>query len=150
MPADPPPPANAAFLLMALGRRVRTQVEDRLRASGLTYRHLSALGHLAGQPDLSYSELARRAGVTAQSMQATVSHLEQLGAVERTTEPGRGRPSRLRVTDEGRRLVQAGMAVVADAEEDLLAGLGPDRRRRLTADLSELFRSSPGGSPGPR
>ena len=161
MPADPvppaaadgpgpPPPANAAFLLMALGRRVRTQVENRLRASGLTYRHLSALGHLAGQPDVSYSELARRAGVTAQSMQATVIHLEQLGAVERTTEPGRGRPSRLRVTDGGRSLLRAGSAVVADAEEDLLAGLDPDRRRRLTADLSVLFRNSLGEAPGSR
>ncbi len=73
-----------------------------------------------------------------------------LGAVERTTEPGRGRPSRLRVTDEGRSLLRAGSAVVADAEEDLLAGLDPDRRRRLTADLSVLFRNSLGGAPGSR
>lgn len=163
MPADPlppaddphvPPPANAAFLVMALGRRVRRQVEARLRASRLTPRHLPALGHLAGRPDLSYSDLARRAGVTAQSMQATVTHLEQLGAVERTTRPGRGRPSQLRVTDEGRRLLRAGTVAMADAEEELLGALDVEQRRRFTADLSVLFRASidrpPPDGPGSR
>jgi len=58
IPLEPPAPArpeidgqlSPAFLLMALGRRVRSQVEETLRGSGLTLRHVSALGHLASQP----------------------------------------------------------------------------------------------------
>ena len=67
-----PPAPNAAVLLIALGRRVGERVDARLAEHDLAYRHLSALGHLAHEPDLSYSELGRRVGVTAQSMGASI------------------------------------------------------------------------------
>jgi DNA-binding MarR family transcriptional regulator len=151
-----PPAANAAFLIMALGRRTRDQVDAGLRALGLTYRHFSALGHLAGQPGLSYSELGRRAGVTAQSMQATVNRLERDGAVERVTDPGRGRISQLRVTPRGHQLLRAGAAVVSEAEAELLAVLEPEQRRAFTGSLFTVFRAGlgpgrpPGQNPTPR
>ena len=78
------PMANAAFLLSGLGRIVRDEIEADLHREGLSLRHLSALGHLSRQQDVSYSEMARRAGVTVQSMQATIAGLEDLGAIERT------------------------------------------------------------------
>ncbi len=121
------PPLSAAFLLMALGRRVTEYVEGRLREDGITLRHLSALGHLHRQPGISYSELARRAGVTPQSMQDTLRLLESLGAVARETEPGRGRTATLRVTDEGHRLRVAGQAVITEADA-LIAAAVPDGR----------------------
>ena len=49
---------------------------------------LGALGHLARDEALPYSDLARRARVTAQSVQATVGHLVDLGAVSRRTDDG--------------------------------------------------------------
>lgn len=104
-PAERPPPGRPALLLLALGRLVREEVERALDAKGLSLRHLSALGHLSREPGLSYSTLGRRAGVTAQSMQATVRQLEQIGAVRRVTPAGRGRTAELRVTDAGRRLL---------------------------------------------
>ncbi|MCS7476925.1 MarR family winged helix-turn-helix transcriptional regulator [Umezawaea endophytica] len=125
MESESGPPLSAAFLAMALGRRVRERVEDRLREHGIALRHLSALGHLHRRPGISYSELARRAGVTPQSMQDTLRRLEQLGAVERTTEPGRGRTAMLRVTDEGHRLRLAGRAVI-DETDAAITGAGPD------------------------
>jgi DNA-binding MarR family transcriptional regulator len=144
-----PPPANAAFLIMAVGRRTRERVDTGLRALGLTYRHFSALGHLARQPGLSYSELGRRAGVTAQSMQATVNRLERDGAVERVTDPGRGRTSRLRVTPRGHQLLRAGAAVVTEAEAELLAVLEPEQRRAFTDALFTVFRAGLGPGPPP-
>ena len=50
--ADPPAPnappdVSPAFLLMNLGRLVRTDVEAQLRRQGSSLRHLSALGHLS-------------------------------------------------------------------------------------------------------
>jgi DNA-binding MarR family transcriptional regulator len=70
---------HIAVLLLALGRIVREEVERALDVQGLSLRHLSALGHLSREPGLSCSALGRRAGVTAQSMQATVRQLEQAG-----------------------------------------------------------------------
>ncbi|MGK2883043.1 MAG: MarR family transcriptional regulator [Mycobacterium sp.] len=58
-------------------------------------RHLPALGHLARSTGMSYSELARRASVTPQSMQATLTKLEERGAVAKTTDSGRGRTAHL-------------------------------------------------------
>ncbi|MEH3153871.1 MAG: MarR family transcriptional regulator [Gordonia paraffinivorans] len=137
MAADTPPPAvSASFLVMALGRRLRDVAEERLQAEGIALRHLSALGHLSRDPGLSYSELARRAGLTPQSMQATLRTLEELGAVHRDTDAGRGRTARLYVTDTGRELVRAGRSVY-DELDGLLRG------HLSEAAVIELLRSFP-------
>lgn len=133
------PPTSPAFLIMALGRRLREEVEQGLVEHRISLRHLSALGHLSREPGLSYSELARRAGVTPQSMQSTLRHLEILRAVERRTEPGRGRSARLHVTDVGAALQATGQHVIADADQRLLASLPDARRAALTQLLLELF-----------
>jgi DNA-binding MarR family transcriptional regulator len=122
----PQPVANAAFLTMTLGRRIREQIERRLREHDISLRHLSALGHLHREPGISYSELARRAHVTAQSMKATLEHLEHRGAVERRTPPGRGHRAELHLTAEGQRLRATGQQAIADANTRLLAALPAD------------------------
>ena len=91
-----PPPISPAFLAIGVGRVLRTEIETELARVGLSLRHLSALGHLAGQPGLSYSELARRGGITVQSMQSTLRQLEAMNAVQRLTPPRprtHGRPA---------------------------------------------------------
>ena len=117
------------MLIMTLGRRLREEVERDLAASGLTMRHLSAHGHLGRDPGRSYSELARRAGVTAQSMQATLQQLEASGAVERRTAPGRGRTAELHLTELGKQLRAAGLPALDQADQRLLAPRSPDRTR---------------------
>jgi DNA-binding MarR family transcriptional regulator len=133
--AAAPPPTNAAFLAMTLGRRIRERIEGRLREHDISLRHLSALGHLHREPGISYSELARRAHVTTQSMKATLQQLEQCGAVERRTPPGRGHRAELYLTPEGQRLRDTGERAIADANTDLLAALPPASH----ADFVELL-----------
>jgi DNA-binding MarR family transcriptional regulator len=146
-----PPGDSPGFLLMTVGGRVRDRIEQALRAENLSLRHVSALGHLARNPGVSYSELARRAGITPQSMQATLNALEERGAVARDTEPGRGRTARLHVTPEGHRLVRGGMRVIGEVDEEIRALLGP----RLSGELAEALRSmlpaipTGGRPPGP-
>ncbi|MEV8371536.1 MarR family transcriptional regulator [Kribbella sp. NPDC056861] len=126
-----PPAPSPALLLMMLGRRLREQAEADLRELGLSMRHFSALGHLAHHPGLSYSELARRDGITAQSMQATLRQLQELGAVERLTEPGRGRTADLQVTEAGQVLLERGRAVLRNADRRLLDAIGNENRELL-------------------
>jgi hypothetical protein len=64
--------SSVVLMLVGAGRFLQRRVDDELAALGLTLRHLSALGHLSHRPDLSYSDLARRARITTQSMHATV------------------------------------------------------------------------------
>ncbi len=139
--AAPPPgdPVNAAFLLIGLGRALREEADAGLRELGLSLRHLSALGHLARQPGLSYSELARRARVTVQSMQATLNQLEDLGTIERRTMPGRGRTAQLHLTDPGRQLLARATNVLQVADRRLAAQLGADDHRALSRILLRAF-----------
>ncbi len=129
---------------MGLGRMVRDDVEAALRAQGISLRHLAALGHLSRQPGLSYSELGRRAGVTAQSMQSTLYQLEKRGAVERRTEPGRGRTAELHVTPKGSKLLRDGQGVIHDADRRLLDDVPPDQHQQFTATLFHAFTTAVG------
>ncbi|MBB2937355.1 DNA-binding MarR family transcriptional regulator [Amycolatopsis bartoniae] len=128
MTVPQPPASSPAMLLVLLGRRLRTRIDADLKRTGLSLRHLSALGHLNGRPGLSYSELARRAGVTVQSMQSTLAQLETLGAIERRTEPGRGRTAELHVTETGAELLSKAHETVRAADETLLNAVNEDER----------------------
>ncbi|MFD4644455.1 MarR family winged helix-turn-helix transcriptional regulator [Lentzea sp. NPDC058436] len=140
-----PPPPSTAFLTMALGQRIKEHVENRLNEHGIALRHLSALGHLHRTPGISYSELARRAGVTPQSMQDTLRRLEDLGAVVRATEPGRGRTAMLRVTDEGHRLRLAGQAVFDETDAAIARAMPPGASEALAGALLKALQDF--GSP---
>ena len=132
-PAPPGPPATSpAVLLVALGRQLEARLDEALAPAGLSLRLMGALGHLARQPGLSYTELAGRARVTPQSMHATVASLIKAGAVS-PAGTGRGRRALLEVTPRGQRLLAAGQEAVAAVDAEL-RGLGP-----LPAD-GDLFR----------
>jgi DNA-binding MarR family transcriptional regulator len=138
---------NLAFLLMAAGRRIRERVEDELRADGVTMRHVSALGHLRREPGLSYSELARRVGITVQSMQATLTALEDAGAVERHG-GGRGRAVTLTITPRGEQLLAAATDAFDRADRDLAALLPPQAAQDLTALLAAFLGAPSTPEPG--
>ena len=127
------PPISPALLLMMLGGQLRQRTEAELRRQGLSMRHFSALGHLAHQPGLSYSELARRDGITAQSMQSTLLQLQDIGAVERLTAPGRGRSADLHVTAAGHALLNRCRAVLNGVDQNLREALGADNTSQLAA-----------------
>lgn len=128
---------------MALGTRIREHLEETLRVENIGLRHFSALGHLARDPGVSYSELARRARVTPQSMQATLTRLEQLGAVERVGEAGRGRTAHLHVTEEGHRLLAIGRRAFSQVDQALAQELGGAASRRFLETVDTVFRNEP-------
>ena len=149
--ASPPPlTSSLALLLVGAGRAAQRQIDAALAPEDLTLRHVGALGHLAHEPDLSYSDLGRRAGVTPQSMRATVQHLETLGAVRRTL-PGHGHPARLEVTAAGQRLLTRAREAVAALDRTLLASVPADQLHGLRMALFELMMSGfpPGEGAGP-
>jgi DNA-binding MarR family transcriptional regulator len=129
-----PEQVSPAILIMALGRTIRDRTDKQLHKQGLSLRHLSALGHLSRSPGMSYSELARRAGVTVQSMQATLAQLEEGSFVERRTKAGRGRAAELHVTVAGAEVLGNGQHVLDTADDGLMGGLS-NEERSLLVDL---------------
>lgn len=122
-PVDPPLEASTTMRLIAAGRVAQQRFEQALAELGLTMRHLGALGHLSRSPELSYSDLARRAHVTAPSMHATVRQLEDLGAVRRHL-AGHGHTARLEVTEAGVQLLAAVRAAARRIDDDVSESLG--------------------------
>ncbi|RZS43102.1 DNA-binding MarR family transcriptional regulator [Herbihabitans rhizosphaerae] len=136
--------ASTVMQAIRAGRVLQKRLEGELAELGLTMRHLGALGHLNRRPDMSYSELARRSGVTAPSMLATVRGLETMGAVHRTL-AGQGHPARLEVTPEGKKLLDKVRVIVGGLDDELTASLTGAQREALdeallvAASLPERF-----------
>lgn len=140
----PPLVGSTSFLLIAAGRTAQRRLDQALGERGVALRHVGALGHLARQPDLSYSDLARRAGITAQSMRATVRRLEELGAVRRTL-PGHGHAARLEVTPEGHDLLAWAADQARTVDAAVLADVTSDQTETLRRSLLTI--AMPGGRP---
>ena len=137
---------TAAMLVIVAGRMLQGRFEAELTGVGLTMRHLGALGHLAHQPDLSYSDLARRSRVTSQSMHATVRQLEELGAVRRTL-AGQGHRARLEVTERGQQLLDTARQAAFGLDAQVMADIPEADRetflRVLTTMLGPIAQNLP-------
>jgi DNA-binding MarR family transcriptional regulator len=83
-------------------------------------------------------------------MQATLTRLEQLGAVERVGEAGRGRTARLLVTDEGHRLLTIGRRAFSQVDEALARELGAEASTRFLETVDTVFRDQLWNPTGPR
>lgn len=134
---EPTGSGSVSILMVAAGRMLSRRVEDELATLGLTLRLYGALSHLSHRPDLSYSDLARRAGVTAQSMHATVRSLEQSGAVVRSL-PGQGHAARLEVTEHGRHLIAEVGKAAERLDQELFGRLSDEERNGLREGLLAL------------
>jgi DNA-binding MarR family transcriptional regulator len=107
---------SITMLLIGAGRIAQRRLDEALAEHGLTLRHVGALGHLARTPDLSYSDLARRAGVTVQSMHATIAALVDRGAIA-TADTGRGQRAQLRLTQHGHDLLATAAEIAHRLDE---------------------------------
>lgn len=96
--------------LAADGHRVK-------RSHGFVFQRL-----LVTQPTIG--ELAASLGITQQGASKQVVELEELGYVERIPSPHDARVRVVRLTDAGRRVIDAARALRRDFEDELVARFG--------------------------
>ena len=116
-------------------------IHARLWARGITDTrpsHGNVMEHLAFEDGLRLSDLASRAGITAQSMGQFVDELEELGYVERRPDPDDRRAKRVHLTRKGKRSSKIEWEVVREVEAALSALLGEKRLAQLRASLREV------------
>ena len=87
---------------------------------------------------VSLSEVAAVMGQTVPALSQRVSRMEALGYVERLPHPTDRRASLLRVTGEGRALLEQARRNIARRMEGILARMGEDSMDRLLALLEQL------------
>ncbi|MGA9872379.1 MAG: MarR family winged helix-turn-helix transcriptional regulator [Rhodococcus sp. (in: high G+C Gram-positive bacteria)] len=142
----PPKGAPLPLVLLGLGRIVERELGARLDSLGLTMRSFGILGHLSGVDSLSYSDLARRADITVQSMHTAVKKMIADDLVRGTGSAGRS--AHLSITDGGRERLHKARRVMGAYETELLAGGdGENARSALNALMATAWRvSAPGDS----
>lgn len=112
--------ASPLVVMLAVSDAWEARLTAELRDLGLSTRRLGLLAHLEALPDLSFSELARRTGITVQSAHAAVRQLAVDGLVDDATAHA-GARSMLRLTDRGRAVLEAAHERVAALDAALAA-----------------------------
>lgn len=100
---------------------------------------LAALRREGVPYQLSPGQLTAATHVTSGTMTHRIDRLVSRGFVERGSDPSDGRAVRVRLTEEGRRVVDAALSSLLAAEEALLSTLSPEQRARLADDLRALL-----------
>jgi len=106
--------------------------------TGLRPAHGNALEMLALQDGLRLTDIAAQAGMTTQSMGELVDDLVSKGYLRRQEDPADRRAKRIYLTDKGRRTADAGEVATTQAEEQILAALGPRQYQQLRRNLAAI------------
>src|SRR6202045_5545703 len=134
---------------------VRDQLYAGVMAAGygdLNAAHIG-LWRYPGLEGLRPSQLADRVGITKQSVNDLLAHLEQRGYLKRVPDPADGRARVIRLTSKGRRLEQTIYAEAGTAQLRIAEILGPRRFAQLHSSLellAECFTEATEGDQGSR
>lgn len=143
--AEPEQPAiprtRVAYLVYRVERRLRTRIDDAVRAHGVTTTEYVTLSVLRRHEGMSSAELARWAFVTPQAMNLVVSALEKRGLVRRRSDPQHRRVLRATVTSRGFDVVDRCDRSMDAIETDMLLDLAPDSIETLRELLSSCAHS---------
>lgn len=104
--------AIAAWTVIRAARTLARRLGDVLAPLGLSPVEFGALVQLAAGEQLTQAELARAVGIRPQSATTLVGALADRGLLDRGSERGRGRPSRITLTSAGRALLAEAFPVV--------------------------------------
>lgn len=149
--ASPTPHADeadaTARLYLAVIRLNRTLRRDAKEAV-IGHGGLSALATLIADGPQRAGALAAAEGVTAPAMTKIVNYLEQLGYVERSTDPDDGRAQLVAATTEGQALVLQGRAARMQSLRERFLRLPEDRQDAIAAALEALEELTEGPDAG--
>ena len=120
---------SLGYLLKEASSALRAAMEEVLRPLGMSITHYSCLELLSQRPGLSNSELARGTFVTRQTMNVLLQALERDGEVVRAAEAPVGKALPTRLTEKGRRTLEAATAAVREVELRMLSGLTEDEQK---------------------
>lgn len=133
----PEPGSDVGFALRNLMQTFRQTVDAAIRGAGLdlTFAHGMVLKALAAEPGISGAQLARRATVTAQSMNGLLHSMESTGLIVREKHPENRRTDCWFMTRLGYREIGQAGEVIEGVVERMLAHIS----RADAARLSELL-----------
>ena len=133
------PEGVPAYTLARAGAAMNAAFARRLATVGLRPHTFSVLVHLAREPALTSAELARRLGMTPQSMSALLHGLADAGWVERPSGARRGQRIDVRLTAAGRQALAAAGPVLAELGRPESMGLTAEEAGTLHTLLERVL-----------
>lgn len=146
-PHDLPSSALLRTAYNVLAARIFASVMSETDFDDLRPSHGNAMEQLELEDGLRLTDLAGRAGITAQSMGELVDDLEAKGYLERRPDPDDRRAKRIYLTDRGWKNARVAKQATTDVENDLAELLGQQRYQALRRTLEDIIsgvRSSDG------
>ncbi|WP_328847420.1 MarR family winged helix-turn-helix transcriptional regulator [Streptomyces sp. NBC_00258] len=122
------PSTRMGYLAWQMVHVMGTRLERALRSLDLTAAQHNALQHVVWTPGISAAEIARRTGITPQSMGAAVNALVSRGLLARHDHPSSRRTVQLTITDRGAKLADRAREVVERLDGEALVVLAPAER----------------------
>ena len=129
------------FLLKSLHHTLRQAMDEAMRNKGvdLSFAHFGALFVIYCEPGITGAKLARRAMVSAQTMNSAVRRLEADGRIERRPHPDSRRADSWTVTDQGLELLEQARTVGGAIFERMLAPLDRSETAALESSLKRCI-----------
>jgi DNA-binding MarR family transcriptional regulator len=127
------PEAAIGRLLKNMHQSTRQAIEESLRRQGidLSFAHFVALYTLSSEPGIAGAELARRAFVTAQTMNTILRRLERDGAIERRPNPSNQRADSWSTTKAGQLRMERARVVAESVWSQMFASFKEQEVRQL-------------------
>jgi DNA-binding MarR family transcriptional regulator len=118
-----------------------------VKASGLSMPQFNILMQLHYQRACGVSDISARMDITNAAASQLVEKLVQAGLLERAEDPNDRRVKQLRLTVNGRELVEAGLAARYRWVDELIERLDPAEREALAQAMSILLSRLPVSDP---
>jgi len=131
------PEDNLGWLLSSVSHAYTTELTAQLDEINVSPRAHCLLA-TAMQGEYTQTALAQAIGLDKTTMVVTVDALEKAGLVERRMSSTDRRARVVTVTEAGRRKVAEGEAIVAEAQQRVLASLPQEHRASFLAALRHL------------
>jgi DNA-binding MarR family transcriptional regulator len=142
-PAQAPVTEFAGQLLFRLWRASHVRAADALGSVGLTPALFALLNVIAARDGAIQQELVSAMGIDRSTMVSLIDQLESAGLAKRRPSATDRRAREIAITPKGRRVLQRARRLIAEMEDEVLAGLTADQRRELLALLRRALDSAP-------
>ncbi|MEV8405656.1 MarR family transcriptional regulator [Streptomyces niveus] len=128
-----------SWLLTQTAHHAHRLVTDAFSAAGARGYHYRLLATLAEFGPSSQAGLSRRTGIHVSDTVGALNELADRELIERAPDPADRRRNVISLTGEGERQLRRLEKPLAEAQDELLAPLSPEERRRFTDYLSRVL-----------
>ena len=143
--ASPEPPVTefAGQLFFRLWRATHTRTAEVLGSVGLTPALFALLNVVGAREGAIQQELGSALGIDRSTMVSLIDQLESAGLARRRPSATDRRAREVAITPKGRQLLQQARGLIAQVEDEVLAGLTAEERHKLLTLLRRALVSAP-------